>query len=225
MASLKVCIHYGFGDYVVCYGLIKELAKEHDIILFAIPHRSKLHIDNIKRLYSSIENVYISDKDPKLFTDVLYIGWDKFFETVEKDPSANCIRYFYNQVGVPLNKMWDNFYFKRDIKKEKEIYNSLGLNGEEYIFLHDDPTRDLVIDRKYLTPNLRIVHLIELENISILDVLYLVEKSKEVHVFNTGLVPFIELMNIKHNNLNYHKYLRPLYFEQPILKLKWNIIE
>ena len=223
MESKYVCIHYGFGDYVACFGLIKELSKQHDIILFAIPHRSNLHIENIKRLYNSIKNVQISTDDPKSYSDVLYVGWDKFFDAAWLDPSINCIEYFYNQVEVPLNLMWDNFYFERDMKKEKEIFDSLGLN-EEYIFLHDDPVRGFVIDRKYIKPDTRIVHLIELGDISILDILYVVEKAKEVHVYNTGLIPFIELMNINHPNLNYHKYIRPLPYEQPILKLNWNII-
>jgi hypothetical protein len=72
---------------------------------------------------------------------------------------------------------------------------------------------------------MRVIHLVEHEDISILDILYVVEKSKEVHTFTTGLVPFIDQMNIKHNNLNLHKYVRPLPYDQPILKLNWNIYE
>jgi len=226
--NLYLCIHYGFGDYVACYGLVKELSKQYDnVILFAIPHRSDLHIDNIKRLYSSIKNVQVSTDNPASHQDVLYVGWGKLTEAINKDPSISAIKFFYNQVGVPLNLLWDNFYFERDVRKEKEIYyDRIGLkDDEEYIFLHDDPVRGFVINRKHISPDIKIIHLVELEDISILDTLYLVEKSKEVHVSNTGLLPFIELMDIKHNNLNYHKYIRPLPFEQPIFRLNWNIIE
>ena len=225
--DLYLCTHYGFGDYVVCYGLVKELAKQYDnVILFAISHRSDLHIDNIKRLYSSIKNVQVSTDNPTSHKDVLYVGWDKFTEALRRDPSTHCLKFFYEQVGVSLNLMWDNFYYDRNMAKEKEIYyDRLGLkDDEEYIFLHDDPVRGFVINRQLVSPNIKVIHLVELEDISILDTLYLVEKSKEVHVGNTGLVPFIELMNIKHNNLNYHKYIRPLISEQPILKLNWKII-
>lgn len=31
---MKICTHYGFGDYVICYGLIRELAKKDDITLY-----------------------------------------------------------------------------------------------------------------------------------------------------------------------------------------------
>jgi hypothetical protein len=227
MNNLYLCTHYGFGDYVVCYGLVKEMSKRYDnVILFAIPHRSVLHISNIKRLYSSIKNVQINTDDPKLYPDVLYVGWNKFTEALAKDPSTHCLNFFYDQVGVPLNLMWDNFYYDRDMAKEKEIfYDRLGLkDDEEYIFLHDDPVRGFEINRQHITPDIKIIHLVELDDVSILDTLYLIERSKEVHVGNTGLVPFIELMNIKHNNLNYHKYIRPLPSEQPIFKLNWRII-
>lgn len=226
MNNLYLCTHYGFGDYVMCYGLVKELSKKYDkIFLFGIRHISPLHISNIIRLYSSIENVQIITEDPKNYKDVLYLGWDNYFKTIEEGTAIQCARYFYNQVGVPLDLMWDNFYFKRDLDKEKDIYyNRLGLkDGEEYIFLHDDPSRDFVIDRKYI-PNIKTIHLIKLQDISILDTLYLVEKAKEVHIENTGLVSFIDQMKIKHNSLNYHKYVRPEEYGQPILRLNWNII-
>jgi len=222
--NLYLCTHYGFGDYVICYGLVRELSKIYDnIYLFAIPHRSSLHIDNIKRLYSSIENVQIITDDPKNYKDVFYLGYEKFAEHIKKDPHTSFAKFFYDQAGVPLSILWDNFYFKRNIKKEKEIYKRLGLENEDYIFLHDDPVRGFVINRKYINPGIKVIHLVDLEDISILDTLYLVEKSKEVHCYTTGLVSFIDQMNIKHDNLNMHKYLRPLEYDQPILRLTWKI--
>lgn len=218
---MKICTHYGFGDYVICYGLIKELAQKEDITLHVIPHRSKLHIENIKRLYSSIPNVTITTDDPG--DDVLYIGWEYLNKAVKNNPSVPFPQHFYDQVGLPIRLMWENFYFKRDIEKEKAIYESLGLKEGEYVFLHDDPVRGFVIDRKRI-PDIKVVHLVDLEDISILDCLYIVERAAEVHAITTGLVAFIDLMNIKHKNLFLHRYVRPLAFDQPILKTKWKIL-
>ena len=224
--NLKLCPHYGFGDYVVCYGLVKELSGRYDnIILFVKPHRSHLQIDNVKRLYSSIKNVQINSDDPSLYEDVFYLGWDKWQNVVDTNPLAQFQEFFYSEFNIPLSLMWDNFYFKRDLKKEKEIYYSLGLkDNTDYTFLHDDPGRNFVINRKYIRSDMIVIHLIEYPDISILDTLYLIEKAKEVHMTNTGLVSFVDQMNIKHDCLNFHKYTRPLEFEQPILKLNWKII-
>lgn len=225
MNNLNLCTHYGFGDYVICYGLVRELAKRYDnVILFVMPHRSELHVDNIRRLYSSIKNVQINTDNPLRYSNVLYLGWQKFTDAIRKDPTIQFPKYFYDQVELPLNLMWDKFYFERDLNKEKEIYNRLGLkDGEEYIFLHDDPDRGFVIDRKYIR-DIRVVHLVDLKNVSILDTLYLIERSSEVHVTTTGLVAFIDLMNIQHGSLNLHRYVRAMPYEQMILRLNWNII-
>lgn len=227
MNDLFICTHYGFGDYVVCYGLIKELSKKYDnVTLFVIPHRSDLHVENIRRLYSSIKNLQINTDNPKAYKDVYYLGWGEYANALKKDPTIPFAKFFYDQVNLPLNLMWDNFYYERDLNKEKEVYyDKLGLkDGEEYIFLHDDPLRGFIIDKKYI-PDIRTVHLVELEDVSILDTLYLVEKAKGVHVITTGLVAFIDQMNVNHNNLNLHRYVRPSPFEQMILKLNWNIID
>jgi hypothetical protein len=121
--------------------------------------------------------------------------------------------------------MWDNFYFERDMNKEKDIYYRLGLKDQEdYIFLHDDPERGFIIDKKYLK-DIKTIHLVDYKDISILDTLYLIEKAKEVHITTTGLVAFIDLMNIKHDSLNLHRYVRSSPFEQMILRLQWNIID
>ena len=223
MKELLLHTHYGFGDYVICYGMIKELAKEQDLVtLFVQPHRSKLHIDNVRRLYSSIKKVQITENPPEFCDGVVYVG-----EGFNPEDNIQFPKFFYQQMKVPLGLMWQNFYFKSDIKKEKEIYyDILGLkDNEEYIFLHDDPVRDFIIDRKHINPNIKIIHLVELEDISILDTLYLVEKSKEVHMYTTGLASFVDQMSIKHNNLNLHLYVRSTPTDQPILLLDWNIIE
>jgi len=226
MNNLYICTHYGFGDYVICYGMIRELAKRYDkVMLFAIPHRSSLHVDNICRLYDSIPNVYILTDDPTIYKDVLYIGWDKFTEHIKTDKQTSFAKFFYDQAGVPIDLMWDNFYFERDMDRELRIYFDLGLEGEEYVFLHDDPGRNFIINKNYVSSGMRIIHLIDLPEISVLDTLLLIERAKEVHTFTTGLVPFIDQMNIQHDSLNLHRYIRPLPYDQPILRLNWNIIK
>lgn len=221
---MNLCTHYGFGDYVMCYSLVRELAKRYDNInLFAIPHSTHLDINNIRRLYRSIGNVNIITDNPNDYHDVVYLGYDKFFEAVRRNPSIQIQKFIYSEVGVPLELMWNNFYFKRDAEAECEAFEMLALN-EDYIFLHDDPKRGFTIDKKYLK-DMRIVRLSDIPDVSILDCLYIVEKAVEVHTYNTGLTQFIDLMGIKHDSLNYHHYVRPAAFERPILKLNWKIYE
>ena len=216
---MNICTHYGFGDYVVCYGLIKELARKDDITLFVRQHQTALDIDNIRRLYSTISNVTVSTDDPEEY-DTTYIGFEYFYDAIKKNPDLPSPVYFYEQMNVPLNLLWDNFYFPRDSKKEEEVYyDMLGLkDNEEYVFVHEDPSRGFNINAKF---DIRTIRPIDNQDVSVLDMLYVVEKSKEVHSFSSGIVPFIDQMNINHNNLNLHSYIRPLAYDQPILKLNW----
>ena len=108
---MNLCIHFGFGDYVVCYGAIRELAKREPINLFAISHRSKLHIENIKRLYSSIPNVTVSTDFPGNYPDVVRWGFGDFNNQLARNPNLRIQDYFYNKAGLPLNLLWDNWNF------------------------------------------------------------------------------------------------------------------
>jgi hypothetical protein len=56
---MNICTHYGFGDYVVCFGMIAELTKREPVNLYVINHRAAMHIENIKRLYAPLKNVTI----------------------------------------------------------------------------------------------------------------------------------------------------------------------
>ena len=71
----------------------------------------------------------------------------------------------------------------------------------------------------------RVIELSKYPEVSILDILYTIEKAKEVHIINTGLRSFVDIMNIKHDNLIYHKYTRPNPVEQAAMRLTWTVID
>ena len=234
MNNLNLYTHTQFGDHCVCFGLVKELAKEHErITLYTKPNNE--HFLKIKQLYSSIPNVIVS---PAISHFDLRIECDKaWYEKTDKwykhstepllDQNLIFDRYWYNLANVPFEKKWDNFYFERDMNKEKNIfYNQLKLtDNDKYIFMQDDASRNFVINREYLPKNIRIIESSSLLDINILDMLYIVEKALEVHVNNSSFLTFIDLMNIKRDKLFYHKYTRNVCVEQPGLRLNWQIIE
>lgn len=224
---MNICTHYGFGDYVVCYGMIRELAKQEPVNLIVIQHRAALHVENVRRLYGNIPNVNIVTDPPTKFDDVVYYGFEDFNAQLAKNKRLTIQKYFYGKAGVPLELLWDNWYFPRDMKREQEVYyDIMGLtDGEQFILLHEDAERFITINRKHVTPNIRIVKPIDYQQASILDMLYTVERCYELHAFNTGLVPFIDQNRIQHDRLFYHKYHRAQSFEQPMLRMKWNIIK
>jgi hypothetical protein len=239
---MKLYTHHRIGDLFICYGFIKEYSKQYDNILLHI-NLDICKLSNITKLFSSIPNISFSEE---LFPDNEYdkiISSNWWFQQVSpwyKYPTPKIPfpfgedmifdRLWYHLAEVPFNLKWDNFYFERDSNKEKEVYyDLLGLkDNEEFIFIHEDPfnkDEDRTIKRKYIDSNIKLINMIDYPDISILDTLYLIEKSKEVHVINSSFRTFIDLMNIKHNNLNYHKYARSNPAEQVAVRLKWNEME
>jgi hypothetical protein len=244
MNNANIYTHECMGDHLICYGGVKELAKNYNKVSVRTFKPGTLHFENIKRLYSSIPNVeVISSKEAENwnFNNCIIFGSTQWwFDQVKQwyyNPQLpytlgeNMIfdRFWYNMIKLPLDLKWKNFYLQRDLERENAIfYNMLGLkDGDSYIFIHEDPLNkdeDRTIKRKYIDRKFRLINMTDLPDISILDTTYLIERAKEVHVINSGFLTFIDLMNITHNNLNYHKYARPNPVEQVALRLNWNII-
>ena len=241
--SLNVYTYHGFGDYCIAFGILKEYAKIHDKLLCYTDKVDENSINTRKRLFSSIKNVEIMEEiydDKKTHRNLGIAHRKPWFDAVQPwydNPYLPIPEWFsenwvfdvvwYKQADVPFQLKWDNFYFERNLKKEKEIfYDIIGLkDNEKYIFLQEDPNRNMKIKREYIKSDIRLIEFSKFPEINVLDILYTVEKSKEVHTYNTGLATFMDLMNINHDNLNYHKYIRPMIVEQHIYRLNWNFIE
>jgi hypothetical protein len=235
----------GFGDFCIAFGIIREYAKWNEKILY---YTDSYGIDEEryktrKRLYKSLKNVEIVPEIYNKENHGLNLGiahmkswfdivrpWQEN-ERLEPPDWFNEDWYFdkilYKQMYVPFDLKWDNFYFERDLEKEKEVYyDQLGLkDNEEFILMFEDTYRSYTINRNYINPNIKLIDLYNLRHISMLDILYTVEKAKEFHTINTGLLIYIDQMNIQHNKLYYHKYNRSCFWDQPGLRLNWKIID
>ena len=248
----------GFGDQTVVFGIIKEIAKNSDKVIYRSDWMSKINFENRKRLYAGIKNVEVIEEP--IETGVTPIDWfiaftPWWFKQMQpwlQDPSLpyhcnlpkpdwfteNMIseKHWYSASVIPFHKKWDNFFFHRDMKREQEVYYDIfGLkDNQQYIFLQEDPAvhregyperKPFLIDRNYIDDCYRVVELSQYPEVSILDTLYTVEKAKEVHTFNTGFMVFVDQMNTQTNNLNLHLYCRTPFWDQPFLRLNWNLIK
>jgi len=130
---------------------------------------------------------------------------------------------FYNNAKVNFSEKWSGFQLKRDEKREKEIfYDVLGLNdNEDYIFIHDDERS--IVNETYLPKNTKIIKP-DNKDIGIFEFGYVMEKSKEIHVMNSSFLCLIDTMELNHNNLNYHTYVRTGAVFTLSKKLNWKIL-
>lgn len=141
---------------------------------------------------------------------------------------------WYLHANVPFNLRWDNFFLERDMNKEKEIYyDVLGLKDNEiFAFIHEDTSRGFEfypegykMNMNYVSQNIKLVELQKIPDVNLLDLTYTLEKSSEIHSFNSGVAIFIDLMLKQHDKLFYHHYIRPQRFWRPTFKLNWKEIK
>jgi len=236
MNELYIFHQTQLGDHILCYPIIRYYSYKFDkIFVFATNKKGQQHIDNLRRLYSSLSNVellvlYDSIACSQFLSNIsnkLIIGHEDFREELKNHPDTIFDEYYYRRAQLPLDQKWTGLYLKRNIDIEKNIFeNTFGLKeNEEFIFLQEDPSRNLIVNRKYIDNSLKIIEASKYPNVNIFDFLYTIKKAKETHVINSCFLTLIDMMNLKDSGLFYHKYVRPSKFEQPHLKLNWKIID
>jgi len=225
------------GDHILCNGIVRYYAEKYDrIYLFVKPH----NISNVSYMFRdlpSVKFIPMDDAQVKFFMQVtpdneyLIVGitpeWfhnfdvKKIYETFDVG--------FYIAANVPFEDKWNKFYIQRDLEKEKDtFYNKLGLkNGDEYLFVHDDPKNGRSFKSSYISKETRLIRPVEWKDISLFDFIFTMEKAKQVHVMNSSFMNLIDCMQLKTGELFLHSYARTDMGDNPNpkLKLNWTIIK
>ena len=226
------------GDHILCYSIIKFYSKKYNKIVLLVRDLGSRHMSNLRRLFFSLPNVsfipFYDHNSTLLFIkansnkNFLIFGHEDFVTALKLGTAKPFDQHFYETAKVPFNDKWDEFYFERDLEKEKEVYyNRLKLkDDDEFIFIHQDPAREYFIDKKYIDNNVKCIRLEDLQDVCLFDLFYTLERAKEIHEINSSMLTLIDIMQLKvKGKLFYHKYVRGSFHEQPKLKLNWQIIE
>jgi hypothetical protein len=191
---------------------------------------------NVRYMYRDLSNIefynlhylYYLEYTKNNPTDMLLvIGCSpRFFNSLAKKEYKSFDQAFYNISGVPYHYRWDKFYFNRDTEREKDaFYNKIGLkDGEDYIFIHEDPARGRLINRSYITSKYRIVSASDYPDIGVFDFLYVIEKAKEIHVMDSCFLALIDNMQINRDMMIIHNYDSNSVVFPTAVKMRWNLL-
>ena len=138
---------------------------------------------------------------------------------VGKELDCNFDEYFYRSINMDFEKMWSDYYVERDIRSEKALFDKFNLVENEYIFIQEDASRNLLMDRSKLRTDLRILESDIQYNI--FDYQYILENAREIHLMESSYKCLVDHLNIK-GVLYFHKYMRdyPKYIESTIRNIK-----
>lgn len=218
--------HLGLGDHILCNGLFRVLSKKYASSI--IPVKSH-NVDSVSQMFCDLNGIEIlsvaddaeadvyANKYQSLDYDVVRVGYfGPNFDPVNWDES------FYIQAGVDCEERWNKFYYYSDKEKESELYSSLCSGDDDYIFVHDDFSRQCFIDDEKL-PDMKIVKPNYDLGYTIFDYGMVLHNASEIHCMDSSFACLIDHISSLKDKVKYiHRYVRP--GGGPVYRNGWNII-
>lgn len=157
--DLYIHHHLGLGDMIHCNGLIRYLLKHADgcktINTFSkncyVGMTEWMYRDNPKinviginenaheRMQVDMHMAKILSENPN--AKFLRVGHEFYKDGSDENGGLSCDMIFYNQVNIPFSARLDYCHWNRDHDEEERVFKKLVPEGEDYIFIHDDPNR------------------------------------------------------------------------------------
>ena len=104
---------------------------------------------------------------------------------------------FYKQLDIPYKFRFDYGKWKRNLEEEERAFQKLNPQKKKYIFVHDDPSRNLIIKNKDLDLSDKNILIIKNDpSISIFNLGLILERAEQIHVMESSIRHLIECLNI-----------------------------
>lgn len=202
----------GLGDHFTCNGLVRHYYKQFDkIYLFCYKHFES----NIKFMYRDLPNLYTIGLGSDIEVDeyilknnlsdqLIKIGFDKSRALQHQVETFD--EGFYLAENLPFSIRFDEYFVERNMDKEMELYTTLNPTDEDFIFVHEDPERGMFLDKSRIRQDLKIIG--NDKKFLIFDYIYLLSKSKEVHVMQSSLKDMINSYSFPNTKCILHNYVR-----------------
>jgi hypothetical protein len=193
--------HLGLGDHISCHGIVRHYCEQNDkVSLFVKPHNK----DNIQYMYNDITNLELIVGDDEYvqnfiqknrLKDVLYIGF-------QLHARENFIAQFYKMANVPIEYEYQKFYINRNLANEKELFDSLNVKENEYIFVHDHSIAKSPYVIRHDLPSISPTHG------KFFDWIYTILNAKEIHCIDSSFICLVDLLDTKDTPIFHHRYIK-----------------
>jgi hypothetical protein len=206
MKWIVITPHQGLGDHIICNAIYREYSKKYSRVFITIKQNYKREllsmfedVSNISFLVMPNRRSWTTTRIIQLFARLLRIRvlglgsyGDNFFP-----PNIRFDNNFYDQACLPFDLRWSSFKVNRNKEKENYLYYLLGCDKGDYIFLHEDISRNFVIDRNKVPKNLNIIEpSMNTSEFNLVDYSRVIEDAKEIHVIESSFSAYIESLPI-----------------------------
>lgn len=222
--------HLGLGDELILCGLVKTLLLKYNNVYLPV---KKHNIDTVSRLYESdfpflkilpVDNdsdmIQLSEKFSSI-TDIIKNG---MFGNDPKTKDEYFCQWFYRTANIDYGSRWKLFSFSEDLEKEQK--KSLENEYKNFIFVHDDLSRNFIISEKYLKNKnvFRPKHSLGITNqFTIFDYKQILLNADEIHCMDSSFAILIDhIPELSSKRKFIHRYVR----EEggPLYRNNWEII-
>jgi hypothetical protein len=199
--KLLILPHMGLGDTVSMVGMVRRFARSYDHILYVCKAK---YVKATSQMFADLPNVDLLAVDddhvisPAFGADgtllngfqaqgyrLLRIG----LHSKAPEPTHPIFWHrFYLQAGLSPDLSHDLFHFPRNRRAEEALYRAVvKKHGTRYIVLHNDLSRNLVIDRALLPTNVPVydIHDPEVRADNLLDYAMVLEKAHAIHCIDS----------------------------------------
>ena len=226
--NIFILHHFGLGDFLSCKGLvsyfIQSNRKKYNTFNLFVPGN---HFENIKFLYKNIKSLNLikveNEKKATIYfkkfstsndSELIKIGFGNFYKTIKndlKETEFTTDMVFYSQMKIPYKKRFELGGWTRNYVEEQRVFKKLNPKNKKFIFIHDDASRNLIIDKRDIQSTSKDILVIKNDITEpIFNLALILEKAEEIHVMESSIRQLIECLNIESKKLFLHSFRKNL---------------
>ena len=220
MSNILVLCHQGLGDHLICNAIYRNHSMKFKRVFLPV---SLKYLSTIRKMLADIDNItfipiygnYVYRQQnilKRLFKskkiELLELG--RFNSNYLELDNFRLDEIFYKQGKLPLETRWSSFNYFRDEEKVHALLREFSSAIEQpYAFLHQDTSRNFLIDRRKISSNLVVVEPNPRLKYTIFDYSDLIEGATEVHCIESSFSIFADTLQVDNKKLFAHRYARP----------------
>jgi hypothetical protein len=162
MKWIVITPHQGLGDHLICNAIYIEYSKNYNRVFITIKQKYRRELSIMLKDISNITFLVMPNRRSWTTTRIIQLFARLFRVKVLGlgsyginffPPNTRFDNNFYDQAGLAFTLRWDLFRVNRNHEKENYLYQLLGCKEADYIFLHEDISRNFIIDRSKIQRN------------------------------------------------------------------------
>jgi hypothetical protein len=202
--------HLGLGDHLICHGLVRNRAGQGEPLGIFAKHHYAESVGFMFRDHPNIRVLAVADNREArsflrrhVYLPVETIGFE-FLSQNQGDFATD----FYRQANIDYSHRWGDFHVMRDRAREEALFRRLVPDAAPYVFVHDDPSRGLRIDRALIRRDLPIVFPTRGITDNIFDYCTLLEQAQEIHCMDSSFRHLTDCLTAVAGRLFLHYYVK-----------------